>query len=241
MGAKAQAIEAGQFGVDETLLRHFVPMNGLAPAHICQLVPFAGVSELHPGDSVPTNFKTSDQAYYVVQGQLDLYAGSELAGTVRGSTEEVLKLVGTLSPGCTIGLFALDGRSWRYPLRVTPNASLVDMEALPDGRLMMLERGYGLMFFPMIISLRYTRISADNAGERLPVTTLAVLDSSRGWSVDNFEGLARHRGLKFFMVSDDNFNALQKTLLVYFEPTGVGDPGKDGNSSEFELRQENPD
>ncbi len=141
----------------------------------------------------------------------------------------------------TIGLFALDGRSWRYPLLVTPNASLVDMEALPDGGLMMLERGYGLMFFPMVISLRYTRISAGNAGERLPVTTLAVLDSSRGWSVDNFEGLARHRGLKFFMVSDDNFNALQKTLLVYFEPTGIGDPGTDGNSSEFELRQENPD
>ncbi len=73
------------------------------------------------------------------------------------------------------------------------------------------------------------------------VTTLAVLDSSQGWSVDNFEGLARHRGLKFFMVSDNNFSALQKTLLVYFEPTGIGDPGTGGNSSEFELRQENPD
>jgi hypothetical protein len=141
----------------------------------------------------------------------------------------------------TIGLFALDGRSWRYPLLATPNASLVDMEALPDGGLLMLERGYGLMFLPMVISLRHTRISANNAGERLPVTTLAVLDSSRGWSVDNFEGLARHRGLKFFMVSDNNFNALQKTLLVYFEPTSIGDPGTGGNFSEFELRQENPD
>ncbi len=141
----------------------------------------------------------------------------------------------------TIGLFALDGRSWRYPLLATPNASLVDMEALPDGSLLMLERGHGLMFLPMVISLRHTRISADNAGLRLPVTTLAVLDSSRGWSVDNFEGLARHRGLKFFMVSDNNFSALQKTLLVYFEPTGIGDPGTGGNSSEFELRQENPD
>ena len=66
MGAKAQAIEAGRFGVDEALLHHFVPMNGLAAAHISQLLPFAGVSELHPGDSIPTNFKTSDQAYYVV-------------------------------------------------------------------------------------------------------------------------------------------------------------------------------
>jgi rhodanese-related sulfurtransferase len=88
MGAKARAIEAGQFGVDEALLRQFVPMNGLALAHVSQLVPFAGISELHPGDAIPTNFKTSDQAYYVVQGQLELYAGAMLAGSIRGGTEE---------------------------------------------------------------------------------------------------------------------------------------------------------
>jgi hypothetical protein len=141
----------------------------------------------------------------------------------------------------TVSLFALDGRSWRYPLLATPNASLVGMEALPDGSLLMLERGHGLWFLPMVISLRHTRIAAENAGERLPVTTLAVLDSSQGWNIDNFEGLARHRDLKFFMVSDDNFNAWQKTLLVYFEPTITGDPGISGNSPEFELRQEKHD
>ena len=88
MGAKARAIEADQFGVDEALLCQFVPMNGLAPAHVSQLLPFAGVSELHPGDRISTNFKSSDQAYYVVQGQLDLYAGSTLAGTVANGSQE---------------------------------------------------------------------------------------------------------------------------------------------------------
>jgi len=88
MGAKARAIEAGQFGVDEALLCHFVPMNGLAMAHVSQLLPFAGVSELHPGDSIATNFKTSDQTYYVVEGRLDLYTGSKLTRTVTGGTEE---------------------------------------------------------------------------------------------------------------------------------------------------------
>jgi len=141
----------------------------------------------------------------------------------------------------TVSLFALDGRSWRYRLLKTPNASLVDMEALPDGSLLMLERGYGLFSLPIVISLRHTRISAHNAGARLPVTTLAVLDTSQGWSIDNFEGLARHRGLRFFMVSDDNFKSLQKTLLVYFELASTGDPGTGSNSSEFELRQEKPD
>ena len=133
-----------------------------------------------------------------------------------------------------VSLFALDGRSWRYPLLATPKASLVDMQALADGSLMTLERGHGLMFLPIVISLHHTRVTADNAGQRLPVTTLAILDTSQGWSVDNFEGLTRHRESTFFMVSDDNFSALQKTLLVYFEPLNPGDPGNWGNSSEFE-------
>ena len=88
MGAKAREIEAGQFGVDEALLHRFVPMNDLDAAHVSQLVAFAGVSDLHPGDRIPTNFKTSDQAYYVIQGQLDLYSGSTRTGTVTGGTED---------------------------------------------------------------------------------------------------------------------------------------------------------
>ncbi len=140
----------------------------------------------------------------------------------------------------TVSLFALDGRRWRYPLLATPNASLVDMQALPDGSLLTLERGHGLMFLPMVIALRHTRVTADNAGQRLPVSTIAILDSSQGWSVDNFEGLSRHQGVKFFMVSDDNFNALQKTLLVYFELAGTDGPGTEGNPPEFELGQQNP-
>ncbi len=140
----------------------------------------------------------------------------------------------------TVSLFALDGRSWHYPLLATPNASLVDMQALPDGSLLTLERSYGLMFLPIVISIRHTRVTADNTGQRLPVSTIAILDSSQGWSVDNFEGLSHHQDLKFFMVSDDNFNDLQKTLLVYFELAGSDNPGVRGNPPEFELRQQNP-
>jgi len=141
----------------------------------------------------------------------------------------------------TIGVFALDGSSWRYTLLSIPKASLVDLQALPDGRLLSLERGHGLMFLPIVIALRQTRIGADNRGERLALRTLAVLDSSQGWSVDNFEGLAHHQGLNFFMVSDDNFNALQKTLLVYFELAGGDAAGDQGNSPDYELRQQKPD
>jgi len=44
-----------------------------------------------------------------------------------------------------------------------------------------------------------------------------VLDNTKGWLLDNFEGLTQHQGRYFFMVSDNNDNRLQRTLLTYFE------------------------
>jgi hypothetical protein len=140
-----------------------------------------------------------------------------------------------------VAIFALDGGRWRYPLAATPNASLVALEALPNGDLLALERGHGLMFLPLVITLRHTRIDWSASDSLLTVATLAVLDTSQGWSVDNFEGLTRHRGLKFFMVSDDNFNHLQKTLLVYFELAGADDAAIRSNVPEFEPRQKTSD
>ncbi len=143
--------------------------------------------------------------------------------------------------GGMVRLFALDGGHWLYPLAATPNASLVALEALPDGALLALERGHGLMYLPLIVTVRHTRIEWNAPGSLLTVTTLAVLDTSQGWSVDNFEGLARHRGRAFFMVSDDNFKELQKSLLVYFELTGPDDGPIPGNVPEFEPRQKTTD
>ena len=44
-----------------------------------------------------------------------------------------------------------------------------------------------------------------------------MLDSGQDWLLDNFEGLTRHREQRFFMISDDNCNGWQSTLLAYFE------------------------
>ena len=47
--------------------------------------------------------------------------------------------------------------------------------------------------------------------------TLVRLDDANGLSLDNFEGLTRHRGQRYFMVSDNNDVFVQRTLLLYFE------------------------
>ncbi|MFK5937746.1 MAG: esterase-like activity of phytase family protein [Sulfurimonas sp.] len=46
---------------------------------------------------------------------------------------------------------------------------------------------------------------------------IAKLNTSAGWKIDNFEGLTKISKNRFLMVSDDNGNVFQKTLLVFFE------------------------
>ena len=74
-------------------------------------------------------------------------------------------------------------------------------------------------------------------GKGTMVSPCPPIDSSVGWRIDNFEGLARHRGLRFFLVSDDNENALQTTILLYLE---IVDPlPTDYRPAELGTGQEN--
>jgi hypothetical protein len=118
------------------------------------------------------------------------------------------------APG-VIRISSVRGGHWDYRLREAPGNSLVALEALSDGSLVTLERGYGLMYLHVVIALRRTGPLTAEPGAVPAVSTVAVFDSTRGWRVDNFEGLARHRGLNFFLVSDDNQNTFQRTLLLY--------------------------
>ncbi|MDS4040194.1 MAG: esterase-like activity of phytase family protein [Candidatus Competibacter sp.] len=131
-------------------------------------------------------------------------------------------LVGTETPlrGDPAGwvrIFALDGRFWSYPLGSAPGSALVAMESLPDGSLLALERAFVAPLRPLVISLRRTELPATQTTVPLSVADVAVLDSGQGWLLDNFEGLTRFRDRRFFMVSDDNCNSWQSTLLVQFE------------------------
>lgn len=116
-----------------------------------------------------------------------------------------------------VDIWSTSGIVWAYPLRDVPNNALVAMEALRDGSLVTLERGHGLFYAPLIISLRRTFPLSLGTRRLANVSTTAVFDSAKGWRIDNFEGLARHRGLRFFLVSDDNENAVQTTILLYLE------------------------
>ena len=46
---------------------------------------------------------------------------------------------------------------------------------------------------------------------------LARFDSSDGWLLDNFEGLTHLKDNQYLMVSDNNQNPFQRTIMVLFE------------------------
>lgn len=51
-------------------------------------------------------------------------------------------------------------------------------------------------------------------------TVVARMDIARPLTVDNFEGLAavpRTDGIRFYLLSDDNYSDLQRTLLLAFD------------------------
>ncbi len=123
-----------------------------------------------------------------------------------------------------ITLYSLDGKQWRIPEFPVADNAIVGMETMPDGDLLLLERAFSSMLSPIIISLH--RITLDEAcrtdtgrnGNTLCASRpVAIMSSSKGWDLDNFEGLARHQGNRYFIVSDNNRFWLQRTLLSYIE------------------------
>lgn len=118
-------------------------------------------------------------------------------------------------PAGTTRLFSLSGRNWRYPL--TGKAGISALECLGEGRVLVLERDFGYVFSANTVSLKLVVLSPIPTPEPLAITALVTLDTSMGHRIDNFEGLTRHKGNRFFMVSDDNDLFVQRTLLLYFE------------------------
>jgi hypothetical protein len=115
----------------------------------------------------------------------------------------------------TAYLYRTDGNAWRF---TSSHGGIVALECLPDGDVLVLERDYSTLSLRWIITLRRLHLPAGTPPDSLlPAETVATLDSYQGLHIDNFEGLARHHGNRFFMVSDDNDVFVQRTLLVYFE------------------------
>lgn len=89
---------------------------------------------------------------------------------------------------------------------------------LPNGDVILLERWFSRLagFSARVRRIPISQIRPD---ARLEGTEIAVIDSPM--SVDNFEGIAARQAENgktiLYLLSDDNFNGLQRTLLMMFE------------------------
>ncbi len=113
-------------------------------------------------------------------------------------------------------LFSVDGRSWIYPLATGNRISA--LECLGNNRVMVLESNFSGVLGRLEVFLKLATLSPNvSPMEPVPVETVATLDNGKKHQIDNFEGLARHRGNRFFIISDDNDLFIQRSLLMYFE------------------------
>jgi len=96
------------------------------------------------------------------------------------------------------------------------SSSLTAMEFIDEDRLLTLERSFNQLTRQRVIVLKVVDLSKIKDGV-CKTKVLAMLNSSKGWRLDNFEGLTKVGKNKFLMVSDDNRGFFQKTLLVLFK------------------------
>jgi hypothetical protein len=135
---------------------------------------------------------------------------SPIAGSTLLLTEDVRDQSGSLR-GTLLGRSDRGDLSYRAGTGTYP----ADCAFLPDGDLLVLERGIALLTFHM----RLVRVPAD---EVKPGATMQgeVLLEATGGDIDNMEGLAVHAGpggeTRITIVSDDNFIDWQRSLLLEF-------------------------
>jgi len=113
-------------------------------------------------------------------------------------------------------VYALNGREWHFKAEPEARSAVSAIEVMDDGNLLVLERSYTGITDPLVITLKKVYLDRCKKGW-CHTEVLAKMNSHQGWDVDNFEGLARVGDHRYIMVSDDNDNFFQKTLLIYFE------------------------
>jgi len=118
-------------------------------------------------------------------------------------------------------IYSLYGREWHFKADSAKSSAVVAMEVMSDGNILILERAYSGMMHPIIITLKKVWLNQCRGSSRKKYScksrVLAQFDSSKGWHIDNFEGLTRVSKDRYLMASDDNDNFYQRTLLIYFE------------------------
>lgn len=94
---------------------------------------------------------------------------------------------------------------------------ITDAAPLPDGGIVVLERRFR---YSEGVKMRIRRVSAKDLKPGALIVGEILLEASDSDNIDNMEGIAAHRSRGgetiLTLISDDNFSALQRTLVMQF-------------------------
>ena len=138
--------------------------------------------------------------------------GLPLAGTLIAISERGLdargNLIAFLVGGPTPGQFSV---------RRSNNFDVSDAVLLPPGDLLLLERRFSLFEG---VAIRIRRIALQSLAPDAVADGPAIFEAGLNEEIDNMEGIDAHvtpeGDTVLTMVSDDNFNMIQRTLLLQF-------------------------
>jgi hypothetical protein len=102
-------------------------------------------------------------------------------------------------------------------LKAIGGFDLTDAAALPDGGIVVLERRFR---YGEGVKMRIRRIAAKDLKPGALISGETLLEAHDNLNIDNMEAIAAHRSAAgetiLTLMSDDNFSALQRTLLMQF-------------------------
>ncbi len=113
-------------------------------------------------------------------------------------------------------IYTMSGKKWHFKAEAEGRSSVSAMEVMDDGNILVIERSFTGYTNPLVVTIKKVYLSQVKNG-MCKTEVLLKMNSHKGWDVDNFEGLTRVGKNRYLMVSDDNNNFFQKTLLIYFE------------------------
>jgi hypothetical protein len=138
--------------------------------------------------------------------------GQPLAGAMIAISERALDQQGN------IRAFLIGGPTpGEFAIRRSEDFDVTDCALLPSGDLLVLERRF---FLWSGVSMRIRRVPQSTIAPGALVDGATLVFADMGYQIDNMEGLSVHRDQQgeiiLTLVSDDNFSALQRTLLLQF-------------------------
>ncbi len=117
-------------------------------------------------------------------------------------------------------IYSLSGEEWHFKAQPYPNSAVTALEIMSDGNILVLERAYRGLAYPIYITLKKVYLDRCDRYRNCKSEVLEIFNSDNGGGYNNFEGLARVGRDRYVMVSDNNGHFFLSTIIIYFKING---------------------